>query len=46
MARARTRRTQRNDDDLPRHRTHRRDAFTSRRLQLRRDLVRLERYLE
>ena len=28
MARARTRRTQRNDDDLPRHRTHRRDAFT------------------
>ena len=46
MARARTRRTQRNDDDLPRHRTDGRHAFTSRRLHFRRGLVRLERYLK
>ena len=46
MARARTRRTQRNDDDLPRHHTHRRYAFTSRRRWQLDELVRLERYLE
>ena len=46
MARARTRRTQRNDDDLPRHRADGRDAFTGCWLRLRRDLVRVERDLE
>ena len=46
MARARTRRTQRNDDDLPRHRADGRYTFTSSRLQLRRELVRLEQYLK
>ena len=46
MARARARRTQRNDDDLPRHRADGRYTFTRRRLQFRRDLVRLERDLK
>ena len=46
MARARTRRTQRNHNDLPRYRADGRYAFTSRRLHFRRGLVRLERYLK
>ena len=46
MARARTRRTQRNHNDLPRHRADGRHTVTSCRLQFRRELVRLERYLK